>query len=142
MTSAVSLRSRVMRKYQARFWRAVEGATSSLTLIFLDNDPIPVYGDNEAKLIKFSGKIIKRGLYRSSTGKSINSDVNASYNILRKVFPKAFADGIESCVVQPRLVTPTKEKIKGYNDSIFHEEPFYTTSYCEVTKFKTKKGSS
>ncbi|MDJ0719814.1 MAG: hypothetical protein QNJ54_37260, partial [Prochloraceae cyanobacterium] len=107
----------------------------------LDSDPIPVYGDDNAKLIKFSGKRIKRGLYRSSTGKSINADVNASYNILRKVFPKAFADGIEGCVVQPRLVTPTKEKIKGYNDSIFHEEPFYTTSYCEVTKFKTKKGS-
>ena len=80
---------------------------------FLDNDPIPVYGDGSAKLIKFSGKRIKRGLYRSGKGKLINSDVNASYNILRKVFPKAFADGIESCVVQPWLVTPTKEKMKG-----------------------------
>ncbi|MDJ0716163.1 MAG: transposase [Prochloraceae cyanobacterium] len=80
---------------------------------FLDSDPIPVYGDDEAKLIKFSGKRVKRGLYRSSSGKSINADVNAAYNILRKVFPKAFADGIESCVVQPRLVTPTKEKMKG-----------------------------
>ncbi len=79
---------------------------------FLDRDPIPVYGDEKAKLIKFSGKRVKRGLYRSSTGKSINADVNASYNILRKVFPKAFGDGIESCLVQPRLVTPTKEKMK------------------------------
>ncbi len=33
MTIAVLLRSRMMRKYQVRFWRAVEGATSSLTLL-------------------------------------------------------------------------------------------------------------
>jgi hypothetical protein len=35
----------------------------------------------------FSGKRIKRGLYRTSVGQLINSDVNASYNILRKAFP-------------------------------------------------------
>lgn len=33
MTTVVKLRSRVIGNYQARFWRAVEGATSSLTLI-------------------------------------------------------------------------------------------------------------
>ncbi|MEB3188745.1 MAG: hypothetical protein VKL42_00185 [Snowella sp.] len=33
MTTVVKLRSRVMGNYQARFWRAVEGATPSLTLI-------------------------------------------------------------------------------------------------------------
>ena len=80
---------------------------------FLDNDPIPVYGDNNAKSLEFSGKRIKRGLYRSNTRKLINSDVNGSYNILRKAFPNAFSNGIESCVVQPRLVTPTKERRKG-----------------------------
>ncbi|GEM_PF-2880061 len=39
--------------------------------------------------------------------------------ILRKAFPKAFADGIESCVVQPRLVTPTKEKMKVKAEMLF-----------------------
>ena len=48
---------------------------------FLDSDPIPVYGDDNAKLVKFSGKRIKRGLYRSKTRKLINSDVNGSYDI-------------------------------------------------------------
>ena len=86
---------------------------------FLDNDSIPVYGDNNAKSFEFSGKRIKRGLYRSKTGKLINSDVNASYNILRKAFPKTFSYGIESCVVQPRLVTPTKEKRKGKAETPF-----------------------
>ena len=33
MTVAVLLRSRVMRKYQAPFWRAVEEVTLSLTLL-------------------------------------------------------------------------------------------------------------
>ncbi len=81
---------------------------------FLDLDEMPVYGEKcENEKIKFSGKRIKRGLYRSSSGKMINADVNASYNILRKAFPNAFTDGIERCVVHPRLVTPTKQKMKG-----------------------------
>lgn len=48
---------------------------------FLDYDKIPDYGD---KIInKFSGKRIKRGLYKSKTRK-INSDVNGAYNIMTK----------------------------------------------------------
>jgi putative transposase len=35
--------------------------------------------------LKYLGKRIKRGLFRSSTGKMINADVNAGLNILRKV---------------------------------------------------------
>lgn len=49
---------------------------------FLDNDDIPVYG--EADNPKFSGRRIKRGLYKTSKGQLINADVNGSYNILRK----------------------------------------------------------
>lgn len=49
---------------------------------FLDNDDIPVYGETENP--KFSGRRIKRGLYRSGNGRLINADVNGSYNILRK----------------------------------------------------------
>ena len=49
---------------------------------FLDNDDIPVYG--EAENPKFSGRRIKRGLYRTGDGRLINADVNGSYNILRK----------------------------------------------------------
>lgn len=49
----------------------------------LDNDAIPTktIGDNIKPL--FSGKRIKRGLYKSKIG-SINADVNAALNILRK----------------------------------------------------------
>lgn len=79
---------------------------------FLGLDPIPVYGKTEKEPV-FTGKRIKRGLYKTSTGQLINSDVNASYNILRKAIPNAFSDGIGSCVVQPMRVNPLKVKVKG-----------------------------
>lgn len=61
---------------------------------FLDNELI---GKHETYL----GKRIKRGLFKSATGTLINSDVNGSYNIMKKVFPNAFANGIEDVAVHP-----------------------------------------
>lgn len=49
---------------------------------FLDGDEIPVYGEVENP--RFSGRRIKRGLYRSGNGQLINADVNGSYNIMKK----------------------------------------------------------
>ncbi len=80
---------------------------------FLNLDPIPVYGHIGADGVVFSGKRIKRGLYKTSVGQLINSDVNGSYNILRKAIPNAFSNGIESCVVGPRRVNPLKVQAKG-----------------------------
>ena len=68
---------------------------------FLDNDEIPVYNKNNDNRnndgsnnnvvsggnnnnYKFSGKRIKRGLYKSSNGILINADINGSLNILKK----------------------------------------------------------
>jgi IS605 OrfB family transposase len=79
---------------------------------FLDLDPIPVYGKTDKDIV-FSGRRIKRGLYKTSVGQLINSDVNASYNILRKAIPNAFSNGIGSCVVGPMRVNPLKVKVKG-----------------------------
>ncbi len=58
---------------------------------FLNLDPIPIYGENGADRVKFCGKRIKRGLYKTSSGRLINADVNGSYNILRKAIPNAFS---------------------------------------------------
>ena len=80
---------------------------------FLNLDPIPVYGNIGAQDVTFSGKRIKRGLYRTSEGRLINADVNGSYNILRKAIPNAFSNGIGICVVQPRRVNPLEVKAKG-----------------------------
>ncbi len=70
---------------------------------FFDLDDIPKY----QKGIKhsFRGKRIKRGLYQSSSGKKLNADCNGSLNIIRKVVPDAFGNGIEGVVVHPIKVT-------------------------------------
>lgn len=44
---------------------------------------------------------IKRGLFRSNNGTLINADVNGALQILRKVVPNAFADGIEGIGLCP-----------------------------------------
>ncbi|AZT89548.1 transposase [Caldicellulosiruptor changbaiensis] len=44
---------------------------------------------------------IKRGLFKSNKGILINADVNSAYNIIRKVFPEAFAEGIEGVGLHP-----------------------------------------
>ncbi|MDF9298487.1 RNA-guided endonuclease InsQ/TnpB family protein [Geobacillus stearothermophilus] len=50
---------------------------------------------------QYKGKRIKRGLFQSENGILINADVNGAYNIMRKVFPKAFANGIEGVGLHP-----------------------------------------
>ena len=50
---------------------------------YLDNDDMPIY-KKEIKEIKFSGKRIKRGIYKSKQGKIINADLNGALNILKK----------------------------------------------------------
>ncbi len=72
---------------------------------FLDGDPIPTYDPKREEEPRFSGKRIKRGLYRARDGRCLNADVNGSYNILRKALPTAFANGIEGVVVRPVWLT-------------------------------------
>jgi putative transposase len=66
---------------------------------FLDLDPIPDYKPNDDTKHRFSGKRVKRGLYRAKDGTLINADVQGSYNILRKRRPDAFAKGVAGYVV-------------------------------------------
>lgn len=54
----------------------------------------------------YVGKRVKRGLFRASTGRRINADVNGSYNIIRKAIPDSFWQGIEAVAVRP-VGTPT-----------------------------------
>ena len=44
---------------------------------------------------------IKRGLFKSNSGRLINSDVNGAYQIMKKVFPKTFVEGIEDMGLYP-----------------------------------------
>lgn len=51
---------------------------------FFDRDDIPSFTNGNEKEYVFSGKRIKRGLYKTSTGSLINADVNGALNILKK----------------------------------------------------------
>ena len=67
---------------------------------FLDGDNIPVYGETDNP--KFSGRRVKRGLYKTSKGQLINADVNGSYNIMRK----GLKDNLLSLNVDNPLIHP------------------------------------
>ena len=63
---------------------------------FLDNEEPTKENYNKSRRLK-------RGLFKSNNGTLINADVNGSLQILKKVFPNAFADdafadGIEVCL--------------------------------------------
>lgn len=78
---------------------------------FLNLDFIPNYGEDKAKERKFSGYRESRGIYKIKGEKTrINADVNGSYNILRKVIPTAFSQGIGGVVVRPVRITPGAAK--------------------------------
>lgn len=62
---------------------------------FLDNDVIPTF-NKSIPSPKFSGKRIKRGLYKTKENKIINADLNGALNILRKEIGK-FQYPIEVC---------------------------------------------
>ena len=66
-----------------------EGYTSGTS--FLDGEE-PIKENYNKK------RRIKRGLFKSNKGIIINSDVNGSLQIMKKVFPNAFADGIKGCL--------------------------------------------
>jgi putative transposase len=69
---------------------------------FLDLDEIPVYDKGKGDSYKFSGYRKYRGLYKvKGRNVVINADVNGSYNILRKVFPNTYVNGIEGLAVVP-----------------------------------------
>ena len=71
---------------------------------FLDNEePINQNGDKARKRkgLVPAKRRIKRGLFKSNKGILINADVNGALQILRKVVPNAFADGIDGIGLVP-----------------------------------------
>lgn len=69
-----------------------EGYTSGTS--FLDNEePIKENYDKQRRMY--------RGLFVSKSGKTINADVNGAYQIMKKVVPDAFSEGIEGVGLHP-----------------------------------------
>ncbi|MCD7871786.1 MAG: RNA-guided endonuclease TnpB family protein, partial [Clostridiales bacterium] len=85
----ISILHTVSMQYQIPVVEHEESYTSKASL--LDMDEIPVYGKEGDKTLKFSGKRVKRGLYRSADDTALNADINAAGNIGRKAYPDAYA---------------------------------------------------
>ena len=69
-------------RYGMNYIEQEESYTSKAS--FLDLDELPVFDVETPYTGTFSGKRIRRGLYRSKSGRLINADVNGAANILRK----------------------------------------------------------
>jgi putative transposase len=80
----------VMLQYKAELVgiRVVVSEESYTSLCsFLDLEPV---GKHDV----YVGKRVKRGLFQAADGRRLNADINGAYNILRKVVPDAFGNGI------------------------------------------------
>ena len=52
--------------------------------VVVQNGEITVYNNDNPKEYEFRGSRVKRGLYKTSSGKIFNADVNGALNIMRK----------------------------------------------------------
>ena len=78
----------------------------------LDGDKLPKYGEKKPK---FSGKRVTRGLYKTRGNKLLNADVNGSLNIIKKVIPDVFDQGIKGLPFNPVVVDPLRTtKLSGF----------------------------
>ena len=66
-------------RYGLTYTELEESYTSKAS--FLDRDKIPIYNADNPTEYSFSGKRIKRGLYKTRQGKLINADCNGAANI-------------------------------------------------------------
>jgi len=71
---------------------------------FIDGDKVPVYKKGSNSNYGFSGKRVKRGLYKTKGGLSLNADLNGAYNIVKKYLQRKVlwndlteSDYIEAC---------------------------------------------
>lgn len=68
--------------YGIYFVKQEESYTSKAS--FWDKDDIPIYNADNPREYLFSGKRVHRGLYKTSTNKTFNADVNGALNIMCK----------------------------------------------------------
>jgi putative transposase len=74
---------------------------------FLDLEPLQHHA-------QYLGKRVKRGLFVASTGQTLHSDINASYNILRRYAPHVVAQGVRSFQLRPTpLRLPDQRQDRG-----------------------------
>ncbi len=74
-----------LEEYGIRLVLTEESYTSMAD--FKAGDKIPVFSVDSTEEHVFSGRRIKRGLYKYGDGSTGNADINGAANIIRKVFP-------------------------------------------------------
>jgi IS605 OrfB family transposase len=72
----------------------------------IDMDEIPVYSEDDGVKYTFSGKRVKRGLYKSKDGLLLNADINGSVNILRKYLNECNAKALCADAVRALVNVP------------------------------------
>ncbi|NEO55772.1 MAG: IS200/IS605 family element transposase accessory protein TnpB [Okeania sp. SIO3B5] len=90
-------------RYGLTYIEQEESYTSKAS--FLDGDRIPVYNANNPNEYSFSGKRVKRGLYKTKQNKLINADCNGAANIGVKSNLNGFTpDRLEASLAMPLRV--------------------------------------
>ena len=104
------VKDRLQQECDLRGWRFVEqdeAYTSKAS--FLDGDLLPVKVGEKPDNWQPSGNRIKRGLYRSAQGLTLNADVNGAANIIRK--SKVAIDSMIERVGSGLLTNPLRIKL-------------------------------
>ena len=65
---------------------------------FLDLEPLEHHD-------QYVGKRVKRGLFRTASGRLLNADINGSYNIMRRAVPSVVANGTASFWLTPTTLS-------------------------------------
>lgn len=86
-------------RYGLNYIEQEESYTSKASAI--DKDEIPVYNADNPVKRKFSGRRVKRGLYKTKAGHLISSDANGALNIGFKSKHEGFSRVSRVCLTQP-----------------------------------------
>ncbi|WP_413172496.1 hypothetical protein [Anabaena azotica] len=69
----------------------------------LDGDTFPKYGDKKPE---FKGEIMAGGLYTTGNMRLLNAVINGSFNMMKKVIPDVFDQGIKGLPFNPVVLDP------------------------------------
>jgi IS605 OrfB family transposase len=89
-------------RYGLTYQEQEESYTSKASA--LDGDDLPTYNADKPATYQFSGKRVKRGLYRTKDGHLVNADCNGAANIGRKSKQNGFTGLSRGCLAQPLRV--------------------------------------
>lgn len=86
-------------RYGFKYAEQEESYTSKASAV--DRDEMPVYNADNPVKVKFSGRRVKRGLYKTKAGHLVNADCNGSLNIGFKSKHDGFGLVSRVCLTQP-----------------------------------------